>query len=310
MLKSVTIFAPATIANVGPGFDILGFAMESPGDILEISLSSNKKIHQIINKTNIPLPEDPSLNVSTVAIDSLLKHLKSDQKFKIVFIQKIPPGSGMGSSASSAAGAVFAANYLLTDTLLRKKLIPFAMQGEKAASGSAHADNVAPCLSGGFTLIRSYHPLDIIRINAPHSLYCAVLYPEISIHTESSRKILKEKVPLKNAIEQCGNVAGLITGLLTSNFRLIKDSLHDVIAEPARSFLIPHFKQIKKAALEAGALGSSISGSGPSIFALCKSYNSAIETGNKMKNVLIQNNIPGKVYVSGICKTGVRILNK
>jgi homoserine kinase len=309
MAKGVHIFSPATVANVGPGFDILGFAMNQPGDELLIE-KINGGDHIIVDRSGVGLPMDPEKNVATVAIDSMLGQLESKQKFKITFLIKIAPGSGIGSSAASSAGAVYGANLLLGNPFTNEELVPFAMKGEEAASGSAHADNVAPALLGGFVLVRSYEPLDIISIPGAEQIYCSVVYPEISIATEDSRKILKTTVSLEKAITQCGNVAGLVTGLITGDFRLISDSMQDVIAEPIRSFLIPEYDEVKKAALEAGALGCSISGSGPSIFALSKDEETAQRVGTKMQNVFAAADIGSSVFVSQVNKQGIKILTE
>ncbi|MBL7112017.1 MAG: homoserine kinase [Bacteroidales bacterium] len=309
MRESITIFSPATIANVGPGFDILGFAIDVPGDKMQVSFIRGKE-HKIINSTDVKLPQDPAKNVATVAAMALLQHLGSDARFTFNFLGKIAPGSGIGSSAASSAGAVFAVNHLLGSPLSAEELVPFAMKGEEVASGSAHADNVAPGLMGGFILVRSYSPLDLVRLPSPESMYCTVVHPEIELDTESSRKILKVSVPLKTATIQSGNVAGLITGLFRSDFRLIRDSLHDVIAEPARSFLIPGFDRIREAASQAGALGSSISGSGPSVFSLCETREIAGRVALAKQSVLDEMNIKCSVFVSGVNTVGCRIVSR
>ena len=309
MAEGVEIFCPATVANVGPGFDILGFALDAPGDLIRME-TIHSDHHIIKNKSGVALPREPEKNVATVALNAMLASLGSPQKFRLTFLEKIRPGSGIGSSAASSAGAVFAANILLNSPFRVSELVPFAMKGEEAASGSAHADNVAPALLGGFVLIRSYDPLDIVSIPGPKQIYCTVVHPEISIATEDSRKILKTNVPLKSAIIQCGNVAGLITGLITSNNRLIRDSMQDVFAEPIRSFLIPEYDKVKKAALDAGALGGSISGSGPSIFALSEDKKTAEMAGKAMKNVFSAIGIGSNVFVSQINTQGPRVLSK
>ena len=307
MPESVEIFAPATVANVGPGFDILGFALDAPGDRIRVEIIDSES-HEIRNETEINLPVNPAKNVSTVALDAMLISTGSSKKFRITFLEKIPAGSGIGSSAASSAAAVYGANILLGEPYDETGLVPFAMAGEEAASGSAHADNVAPALMGGFVLVRSYDPLDIQRIPCSADLYCAVVHPEISIATEDSRKILKTSVELKTAVTQCGNVAGLVTGLITGNYNLIRNSMHDVIAEPIRSFLIPEYDRVKDAALSAGALGCSISGSGPSIFALCDSEENAKHTGNAMKDVFREAKIGSRLFISRLNMKGMRIL--
>jgi homoserine kinase len=305
--NGVHIYSPATVANVGPGFDILGFAMNQPGD--EILVEKTERDHHIIiDSSGVGLPLDPEKNVATVAIDSMLGHLGSRQKFQLTFLKKITPGSGIGSSAASSAGAVYGTNVLLGNPYTTEELVPFAMKGEETASGSAHADNVAPALLGGFVLVRSYDPLDIISIPSPEQIYCTVVYPEISIATEDSRKILKTTVSLEKAVTQCGNVAGLVTGLITGDYRLISDSMHDVIAEPIRSFLIPEYEKVKKTALKSGALGCSISGSGPSIFALSKDEETAQRAGTEMGKVFTSAEIGSSVFVSRVNKKGIKLL--
>lgn len=309
MDKALRIFSPATVANVGPGFDILGFALNDPGDELRIEKIPGG-VHEIINRTSIILPTDPAENVATVALDAMLGALGSTQGFRITLLEKIPPGSGIGSSAASAAGAVFGANSLLGNPYGPHELIPFAMKGEQAASGDAHADNVAPALLGGFVLVRSYDPLDIVGIPVAERLHCSVVHPAINISTEGSRKILKTSVPLKTAVMQCGNVAGLMTGLITGDFRLIRDSMHDVIAEPARSFLIPEYKKVKEEALRAGALGCSISGSGPSLFALSETDETARRVADAMFLVFSKAGIDCRCFVSEVNPDGMRVLPK
>ena len=309
MAVGVHIFSPATVANVGPGFDILGFALNQPGDEIRVEKTEANK-HILVDRSGIGLPLEPEKNVATVAIDSMLDHLGSRQKFQLTFLKKIAPGSGIGSSAASSAGAVYGANVLLGKPYTRTELVTFAMKGEETASGSAHADNVAPALLGGFVLVRSYDPLDIIPIPGPEQIYCSVVYPEISIATEDSRKILKTTVSLEKAVTQCGNVAGLVTGLITGNYRLISDSMHDVIAEPIRSFLIPEYENVIQAAMQAGALGCSISGSGPSIFALSKDEETAQKAGSDMGKVFTKAKIGSSVFVSPVNNQGIKILTK
>jgi homoserine kinase len=308
MADALHIYAPATVANVGPGFDILGFAMNQPGDEIIIEKSKRNQ-HLIIDQSGVGLPLDPDKNVATIAIEAMLNQLGSQQKFQLTFLKKIVPGSGIGSSAASAAGAVYGVNILLGEPFSKTELVPFAMKGEEAASGSAHADNVAPALLGGFVLIRSYKPLDMISIPGPEEIHCVVVYPDICISTQDSRKILKTSVPLEKAVTQCGNVAGLITGLITGDFRLIGDSMHDVIAEPIRSFLIPEYDRVIDAALKSGALGCSISGSGPSIFALSRDEKSAQTAGKAMEKVFADAEIDSSIFVSQVNSQGIKILS-
>lgn len=255
------------------------------------------------------LPTDPEKNTAGIAVIKLLEHLGSDQGFEIDLTKRMPLGSGMGSSAASSVAAVYAANKLLGSPLKSEELLPFAMEGERIASGAAHADNAAPSLLGGFVLIRSYDPLDVVRIPTPDSLYCSLLHPEIEVLTDDARKILKRHILLKDAIVQWGNVAGLMTGLILSDYDLIGRSMRDVVIEPVRSLLIPGFDEIKQAALEAGALGCSISGSGPSLFALSTSEEVASQIGNAMQSVFASRDIESEIYVSPINPVGPKVLD-
>ena len=304
MGKSIKIFAPATVANVACGFDVLGFALNSPGDEISMAFNNSSRI-ELHNETPYNLPFAPGKNVAAVALQSMLDALHSRQGFTITFLSKIMPGSGVGSSAASAAASVFGANELLGRPFSRQQLIAFAMQGEQAASGSAHADNVSPALMGGFTLVRSYTPLDVIPISSP-PVYATVVHPQIEVRTNDSRKILRQDVPIKKAVEQWGNVAGLVAGLFTNDYDLISRSLHDVIVEPVRALLIPDFYAIKQAAIDAGALGCSISGSGPSMFALSRDEATAHKVAQAMHAGFDRISIENHVFVSPINREGVK----
>ena len=305
MSESLRIFAPATVANVACGFDVLGFALHSPGDELHIARNDSGTL-ELHNETPYDLPLSPEKNVTAVALQSMLDALQSKQGFTVTFLSKIMPGSGVGSSAASAAAGVFGANELLGRPFTRRQLVAFAMQGERAASGSAHADNVAPALMGGFTLIRSYTPLDIVPIPSP-PVFATVVHPQIEVRTSDSRKILRQEVPIRKAVEQWGNVAGLVAGLFTNDYDLISRSLHDVIVEPVRALLIPEFYAIKQAAMDAGALGCSISGSGPSIFALSRDEATAQKVAQAMRRGFDHVGIENHTFVSPVNKEGVRI---
>ncbi|MDJ1483058.1 homoserine kinase [Cytophagaceae bacterium YF14B1] len=307
-MDSLHIFAPATVANVAAGFDILGFALNAPGDEITIRKTDTPGI-TIHNKTEFAsMPLAPEKNTAGVALQAYLQHLGSEQGFEITFLKKIKPGSGIGSSAASSAAAVFGANELLGRPLERKDLVQFAMQGEKLASGSAHADNVAPALMGGFVLVRSYNPLDLVTIPVPENLYASVIHPQIELKTEDSRRVLRKQILLKDAVVQWGNTAGLIAGLFKGDYELIGRSLQDVIIEPIRSLLIPGFEAIKTAALQAGALGCSISGSGPSIFTLSTSEDTAQTVAKAMQQMCSQQGIESEIHVSPINTQGPRIV--
>jgi homoserine kinase len=304
MEKEIKLFAPATVANVAAGFDILGFALEKPGDEIIIKRSNTPGI-RIINQSNFTsMPLAPEKNTSGVALQAFLNHIESKQGFEITFLKKVKPGSGIGSSAASSAAAVFGANELLDRPLITKDLVRFAMEGERCASGSAHADNVAPALLGGFVLIRSYHPLDIVPLPTPEQLYCSIIHPQIELKTEDARKVLRKQITLQDAITQWGNTAGLIAGLFMEDYTLIGRSLQDVIIEPIRSVLIPGYENMKEAAMTAGALGCNISGSGPSLFAFSTSHDKATYIAESMQKVCSSLNIDSDIYVSRVNKKG------
>lgn len=306
MMQSITIKSPATIANLVCGFDILGLALEEPFDVMKLEFSEEPglKIKHIDAYT---LPVRPEDNVAGAALLSLMETLDKKHGFKLTIDKKIKPGSGLGSSAASAAGAVYAANKLLGDKFSEDELIRFAMNGEKVASGVKHADNITPCLLGGVTLIRSIHPLDIVQINAPE-LFITVVHPQIEVKTSDARQILKEEVTLKKAIKQWGNIAGLVAGLMQGNYELIGRSLEDVIIEPVRSILIPAFDEVKNKCIEAGALGGGISGSGPSIFMLNKDNKTALEVENIMIDIYSRIGIDFKTYVTKLNTKGITVI--
>ena len=306
-MNEIKIFCPATIANISCGFDVLGLCLETIGDEMIIRKSDVKGI-KIIKIVGADLPLETSKNVAGVAALALLEAIDYEFGFDIEIYKNIKAGSGIGSSAASAAGAVFGINELIGKPFTRKELVAFAMKGEAIASGSEHADNVAPAILGGITLVRSYTPLDIIKIESPSELYATVIHPQIELKTSEMRAVLQPMVSLKSAIVQWGNLGGLIAGLYTSDYELIGRSLHDEIVEPLRGPFIPNFDVIKKAALENGALGSGISGSGPSIFALSK----GIETANKIaiaiSAVYDEMDLPYEIHVSKVNSEGVKII--
>lgn len=309
MIPIVRVFAPATVANVASGFDILGFAINEPGDEVVARASDVPGVRITrIDGDGGKLPYDEHLNTAGVAALQLLLHVGCDRGIEIELHKHSPLGSGLGSSASSGVAGVVAANELLGRPLARRDLLPFAMEGERVACGAAHADNVAPALLGGFVLIRSYNPLDVVSIPAPSDLYCTVVHPHVEIRTEDARRILKSRVPLRDAVVQWGNTAGLIAGLMSSDYDLIGRSIQDVIVEPMRSVLIPGFAQVKDAARGAGALGCSISGSGPTIFALSKGRETADRAGAAMGSVYRAIGIGFDIHVSAINREGARAL--
>lgn len=306
-MNQIKVFTPATIANVSCGFDILGLCLDSVGDEMIIRTSDVSGV-QITKIEGQDLPFEADRNVAGVAVNALLKALNSNRGFEIEIYKKIKPGSGIGSSAASSAGAVVAVNELLGRPFSEQELTKFAMEGEKLASGTAHADNVAPVIFGGCTMVSSYNPLNIIKIDAPEDLYATVIHPQIEVKTADSRSVLKQNVSLKTVVKQMGNFGGLISGLYTKDYELIGKSLNDDIIEPNRSILIPAFDNVKEISKNKGALGSGISGSGPSIFALSKGKSIAENVAEGMAEVYNKIGVDFDIYVSKINPNGVKII--
>ncbi|MBN9286067.1 MULTISPECIES: homoserine kinase [unclassified Flavobacterium] len=307
-MNRIKLFCPATIANLSCGFDVLGLCLDTIGDEMIIYKTDTKGI-RITRITGADLPLEPEQNVAGVAAMALLEAVQPDCGFAIEITKNIKAGSGIGSSAASAAGAVFGINELLGRPFTAKELVRFAMKGEALASGSEHADNLAPALLGGFTLIRGYDPLDIICIDSPPALFATVIHPQITLKTSEMRAVLSPEIPLKSAIRQWGNLGGLIAGLYTNDYGLIQRSLQDEIIEPLRKRYIPNFDLVKETALKNGALGAGISGSGPSIYALSQGIETAQKVALEMKKIYSDTTIPFEIYVSKINPDGIRIIN-
>ncbi len=305
-MNKVKIHSPGTVANLVCGFDILGLALSEPYDVMELTLLDEPRVI-IHNKDQFNLPTEPEKNVAGVVLLSIMERMNNKIGFEVDIEKHIKPGSGIGSSAASAAGAAVAANHLLGNIFSTEEVVQFAMNGEKLASGVKHADNIAPCILGGVSLIRSIHPLDIIAIPSP-DLYVTVVHPQIEVRTSDARQILRQQVLLKDAIKQWGNIAGLVAGFMKNDADLIGRSMEDVIIEPIRSILIPGFHEVKTNCKEAGALGGGISGSGPSIFMLSKNEKIAREVEAVMKDVYNRIGIEYNTYVTTINKKGVEIL--
>lgn len=308
--QEVRVFAPATVANVACGFDVLGFAIDAPGDEV-VARHSEKPGLRITKITgdNGKLPLEVEKNTAGVAALDLLRHLgMSDTGIELEIHKKMPFGSGLGSSAASSVAGVYAVNKLIGEPLSKKQLLPFAMQGEVSADGAWHADNVGPSLLGGILFIRSNQELDIAQIPVPNNLWAAVVHPEIEILTKVAREILPTEIPMVNATQQIGNLGGLILGLVQEDYAMIGRSIHDVIAEPRRQKLIPEFYNAKRAAMSNGALGFSISGAGPSVFALCEGEEIAQRVGKAISGAFDHVELENQCYVSAINKEGVHVI--
>lgn len=308
-MKKIKVFAPATIANVGPGYDILGLALEGVGEYLEMELidADGIMIHPIQDYPDLPLSADE--NIAGIVAQAMLTQLNIKQGLSIKIEKAVKPGSGLGSSGCTAAATAFALNELMDKVFSESELVEFAMLGEKASSGKAHADNVAASLLGGFCIVKSYQPLEILRIPFPEDLQIVVAHPQIEVKTADSKKILKNEMSLPDVITQMGNIAALISGITCSNFDWIRSGMNDLIAEPIRSYLIPGFSQAKAIAIENGALGCSISGSGPSVFAFCEDEKQAKEVGEKWQQFYANLEIDTNVYLSKINPKGTYKMN-
>lgn len=307
-MKEITVLAPATVANVVCGFDCLGFALENPCDRMTLRLTGEKTV-KINHLDEFGLPTEADQNIAGVALSAVLDELDENLGFEIDIEKRIKPGSGIGSSSASAVGAVVAANRLLGERFSRIELADFAMKGEQLASEGRHADNVAPCLFGGFTLVRSVEPLDIVRLDFP-KLFVTIIHPQIEIKTSEARKILPTEISLKSAVRAWSNVGALVAALSKGDYELLARALEDRIVEPVRKQLIPHFDELKSESLRTGALGGGISGSGPSVFMLSENFETASAVEKTMLEIYAPSGINFNIYVSQINSEGVKYAEK
>lgn len=301
------IFSPATIANVSCGFDSLGLAVDEIGDEMTFVKTPQKGV-EITTITGAELTYDVDKNAASAVVKKMLLDAKADFGIQLTMHKGYFPGSGLGSSAASSAGAAFGANQLLGKPYSNLELTKFAMFGEEVACRSQIADNVAAAIYGGFVLIRSYQPLEVVKLPVPSELRLVAIHPQIEVRTEDARNVLPKEIALKDAVTQWANVGGLISGLYSNNYELISNSLKDVIVEPHRKKLIPFFDEVKSAAIKAGALGAGISGSGPTIFALCKGDEITEKVYNEIEKSYRNKNIDFEMYTSKVNKEGIKIL--
>ncbi|MDB5061335.1 MAG: homoserine kinase [Mucilaginibacter sp.] len=307
---SVSVFAPATVANVVCGFDVLGFAVNEPGDevIMRITDKPGITISKITGDDG-RLPLNPAKNTVSVSVQHYLQSIdRTDIGLDIELHKKMPIGSGLGSSSASTVAGLFAIKTLLGDDTDPSTLLPFAMKGEEMACGHGHADNVAPALLGGFVLIRSYDPLDVVRLSHPPGLWCAIVFPDVDVPTREARQIIRNKILMKDAVTQWGNIAGLVSGLFMQDIDLIGRSMKDVLVEPVRSMLIPDFYVMREMAMELGAVSFGISGSGPSVFAFTRNEETAKRITHKLQQHLTSIKIGSNGYVSTINDKGPRVI--
>lgn len=306
----VRVFAPASVSNVACGFDVLGFALERPGDEITARRVEQPGAHLgTISGDAGRLPREAASNTATVAVRALLEEVAPDAGVRLDVAKQMPLASGLGSSAASAVGAVVATDLLLGSELGLPTLLRFALAGESVASGGRHADNLAPSLYGGFVLVRSLEPLpDVVELPVPRGLSYALIRPHFEVETKKARLLLGERVGLRDAVAQWGNVGALVAALYRDDLELLARSLHDSIAEPLRASLVPGFAEVKGAALAAGALGCSLSGSGPAIFALCPSLGVADSVAKAMAEALAEvTGLAADVYASALGAPGARL---
>lgn len=306
-MKKVRVFAPASIANMGCGFDVIGLALDEVGDVIEITQSEGDGL-TITNESGVPLPDDIEKNVITPVIRSFLAKIGKKAQIDVKICEKIYPGSGIGSSAASSAAAAYGMNELYGGPLSEEEVVMCAMEGENLASGGYHADNAAPAVMGGIVLIRGYEPLDIIQLPVPGNFYCAVVHPHIVVATKEAREILPKAVPMHDAVRQWGNVGGLVAGLYSGNIGLVGHSMQDFVAEPYRKKFIPGFDELRQKVLESGALAMNISGSGPSVFALCDHKNKANAAGWILKQHFDSLGVGCEVYVVKVSNKGAKLM--
>ncbi|MDF1560650.1 MAG: homoserine kinase [Bacteroidales bacterium] len=307
MVRKVRVRAPATVSNLNCGFDVLGMAINEPFDTVELELTDTGRIEIADIRGCDTLSRDPEENVVGPVLHAMATAMDFTAGFRVIIEKGIHPGSGIGSSAASSAAAAFAANLLFDNAFSLSELVGFAMEGERLASGSPHADNVAPSLFGGITLVRNYEPLDIVQLHLPPELSVVVIHPDTEVKTSVARGLLDRHLPLETAVRQWGNVGGLVAGLYSEDYELISRSLEDFVAEPRRAGLIHGFSGMKKSALASGALGAGISGSGPSVFALCRGESSARAVLESMSRVMHSERIGFKAYLSPVSSRGAGI---
>jgi homoserine kinase len=305
----VKVFAPASIGNLSCGFDVFGLAVHSPGDEVSIELTDSQEVRiDSIKGDRDQLPKEASKNTAGIAVIEYLKAIQSRQGVTITLYKNLPLGSGMGSSAASAVAAVVGINHLMGNLKKREELLPFVIEAERVACGSAHADNGAPSLMGGLILVRQNHPLDIVSIPTPKDLMCTLVHPQIEVKTKDARSVLKQTIDLKDGIKQWANTAALVAGMMKGDYDLIGRSLVDVVAEPLRADLIPGFHRVKNAALQNGALGCGISGSGPTIFCLCKGEANAFRAGQAIQQEFNSMGLQSEAYFSSVNNEGAHLI--
>lgn len=300
MSVPVKVFAPATVSNVAVGFDVLGFAIGGVGDEVLIKKGNSPGL-KITRITGGKLPYETEKNTAGFAALSLLRHLGLEEEpIEMEIRKKMPFATGMGSSGASAVAGAFGVSTYLKTGMEKRELLPFALEGEKLSSGSYHGDNVVPSMMGGMMIIRDIKTCDVKRVYVPEGLSVVVILPQVQVFTREARQILKKEILLTEHVEQSANLASFIAAMYTSDFDLIGRCLNDGLIEPQRKHLIPYFDELKALALEEGALGFSISGSGPAVFALCNNSYIGENILEKAKGFCRRKKLNAKFYYSPI----------
>ena len=309
--NEITVFAPATVANVICGYDILGFALDKPGDkvIMRLTDTNLVKIRHIEGDDG-RLPWEADRNTVGASVQNYLDLIgQSGTGVDIELYKQMPIGSGLGSSAASTVAGLFAINKLMGEPLTLLEMLPLALKGEELACGHPHADNVTPALLGGFTLVRSADPLDVVHLPVPDELFCSVVFPHVDVPTRAAREMIRKQVLLKDAVKQWGNIAGLVSGLFLNDYDLIARSMEDVIIEPTRAILIPEFYEMRRLSMAAGAMSFGISGSGPSVFSFTRDRATADKISQQIHDHLQDKGIDCHTYVSAINQNGPIVLS-
>ena len=307
-MKQIEVFAPGTVANLGCGFDVMGLTLDGVGDRMAVGVELEAEGLSIRNDSGVELPESLDENVITPAVRAMLAAYGRPVRVAIRLLEKIVPGSGIGSSAASSAAAVYGINELLGRPFSGKQLVEFAMQGEALLGGTAHADNVGPALLGGVVLIRGYEPFDIVRLPVPDNFFYAVVHPDIVVSTKMAREVLPHEIPLAKAVKQWGNVGGLVAGFALRDVALIGRSMQDAVVEPYRKGFIPDYDRLKRIALDEGALALNIAGSGPSVFALASDYAVACRIADRMREHFAAHDIDCRTYAGRVSNAGARVV--
>jgi homoserine kinase len=302
--QRATAFAPASTSNLAVGFDILGHPVGPLGDRVTVVRRAGAGVLAVTGEC---VPADPALNTATVGVMRMLDDVRPGFGVEVHVAKGIPLGSGVGGSAASAVAGVVAANALLPEPLQPRELFRYALAGEAVASGAIHGDNVAPALFGGLVLVRSAEPADVVTLPVPASLRCAIALPRMRLDTRTSRGVLPASFPLHTVIEQTANLAGVVAGCCTGDLGLVARSMKDVLVEPHRAVLIPGFAEVQEAALAAGALGCSISGGGPAIFAWCDGDEGAEAVRAAMVAAFARSGVPADGWVSRVDGPGARV---